>query len=51
MVGDGVTDMEAKPPAQVTVGFGGNILREKVQQLADLYVCDFMQLHRLLMRS
>lgn len=47
MVGDGATDMEAKPPAAVTVGFGGNVLRTKVRESADIYVCNFWQLQRI----
>eukprot|EP00055_Hartaetosiga_balthica_P013006 m.65013 g.65013 ORF g.65013 m.65013 type:complete len:210 (-) comp8136_c0_seq1:114-743(-) len=30
MIGDGVTDMEAKPPADLFIGFGGNVVRDKV---------------------
>merc|ERR1712003_47581 len=44
MVGDGATDMEAKPPARLTVGFGGNVVRDKVKALADVYVYDFQPL-------
>merc|ERR1711904_156394 len=44
MVGDGATDMEAKPPARLTVGFGGNVVRDKVKALADFYVYDFQDL-------
>merc|ERR1719277_2189058 len=44
MVGDGATDMEAKPPARLTVGFGGNVVRENVKMLADLYIYDFQKL-------
>lgn len=48
MVGDGATDMEAKPPAVLTVGFGGNVVRDRVKQLADMYVLDFRELIDLL---
>ena len=41
MVGDGVTDMQAKPPAQAFIGFGGVIVREKVQAGADWFIHDF----------
>lgn len=41
MVGDGVTDMQAKPPASLFIGFGGVVVREKVQQGADWYIQDF----------
>jgi phosphoserine phosphatase len=30
MVGDGVTDMEAAPPADAAIGFGGHVVREAV---------------------
>eukprot|EP00929_Paragymnodinium_shiwhaense_P016528 TRINITY_DN124948_c0_g1_i1.p1 TRINITY_DN124948_c0_g1~~TRINITY_DN124948_c0_g1_i1.p1 ORF type:complete len:292 (+),score=39.97 TRINITY_DN124948_c0_g1_i1:70-876(+) len=48
MVGDGATDMEAKPPAGLTVGFGGNVVRETVKAMADLHVYDFAILTDLL---
>lgn len=41
MVGDGVTDMQAKPPANLFIGFGGVVVRERVQQEADWYIQDF----------
>ncbi|KAL6074819.1 phosphoserine phosphatase [Balamuthia mandrillaris] len=44
MIGDGVTDMEARPPADLFVGFGGNVVREKVKQGADLFVMQFAEL-------
>uniref|UniRef100_A0A2P2I3D0 Phosphoserine phosphatase n=2 Tax=Hirondellea gigas TaxID=1518452 RepID=A0A2P2I3D0_9CRUS len=44
MVGDGVTDMEACPPAQAFIGFGGNVVRESVKKHASLYVSDFKTL-------
>jgi phosphoserine phosphatase len=31
MVGDGATDMQAKPPADAFIGFGGIAVREKVK--------------------
>ena len=36
--GDGATDMEARPPADIFVGFGGNVIREKVKGGADWFV-------------
>merc|ERR1712014_533528 len=51
MVGDGATDMEAKPPARLTVGFGGNVGRENVKALADLYIYDFQILISMLKSS
>jgi phosphoserine phosphatase len=29
MVGDGVTDLEAKGPADMVIGFGGNVVRRR----------------------
>lgn len=44
MIGDGATDMEAKPPADVFIGFGGNAVRDKVKAGADWFVLDFEEL-------
>jgi phosphoserine phosphatase len=44
MIGDGVTDMEAKPTAAAFIGFGGNVVREKVKAGADWFVTDFNDL-------
>jgi len=44
MVGDGVTDMEAVPPAHVFIGYGGNVVREKVETGAAWFVRDFQEL-------
>lgn len=44
MIGDGATDMEACPPADVFIGFGGNIVRESVRNEAAWYVYDFATL-------
>jgi hypothetical protein len=41
MVGDGATDMDAKPPASVFVGFGGVVVRDSVKAGADWFVSDF----------
>ncbi len=41
MVGDGATDMQAKPPADVFVGFGGIVERAVVKKGADIFVHDF----------
>ena len=37
MVGDGATDMEARPPADAFVGFGGVVVRESVKKGADWF--------------
>ena len=44
MIGDGATDMEAAPPADTFIGFGGNVVREKVRAGAPWYVYDFQDL-------
>ena len=41
MIGDGVTDMQAKPPAALFIGFGGIAIREKVRDGADWFITDF----------
>ncbi len=41
MVGDGVTDLEAKPPADAFLGYGGVVSRDAVKQAADWFVTDF----------
>lgn len=43
-VGDGVTDLEACPPADAFIGYGGNVVREKVKNSAAWFVTDFKQL-------
>jgi phosphoserine phosphatase len=40
MVGDGATDMQAKPPADLFIGYGGVVVREAVRDGADLFVTD-----------
>ncbi|XP_037782108.1 phosphoserine phosphatase-like [Penaeus monodon] len=44
MIGDGATDMEACPPADAFIGFGGNVVRESVRNTATWYVTDFAML-------
>ncbi|KAI3385670.1 hypothetical protein SNEBB_010604 [Seison nebaliae] len=44
MVGDGMTDMEACPPADAFIGFGGNRVREGVKQKSLWYVTSFEEL-------
>ncbi|XP_063707810.1 phosphoserine phosphatase [Culicoides brevitarsis] len=41
MIGDGATDMEAVPPADYFIGFGGNVVREAVFRGAQYYTVDF----------
>lgn len=44
MIGDGMTDMEASPPADAFIGFGGNVVREKVKAGAPWYVYRIQEL-------
>ncbi|XP_067617326.1 phosphoserine phosphatase [Eurosta solidaginis] len=44
MIGDGATDLEASPPANNVIGFGGNVLRAEVHQRSQYYIMDFAQL-------
>ena len=44
VIGDGATDMEARPPADIFVGFGGIVVREKVRAGADWFVTDMQEL-------
>jgi len=44
MIGDGATDMQAKPPADMFIGYGGVVVRDSVKASADWYVHDFGQL-------
>lgn len=48
MVGDGVTDLEARPPADGFIGYGGVVTRERVRREADWFVTDFAALTRAL---
>lgn len=41
MIGDGSTDMQARPPADLFIGYGGNQVRESVRQGCDWWVTDF----------
>jgi len=44
MVGDGVTDMQARPPADAFIGYGGVAQRQAVMEGADWFVTDFKDL-------
>lgn len=44
MIGDGVTDLEACPPADAFIGFGGNQVRETVRANCPWYVYSFKEL-------
>ncbi|XP_050447988.1 phosphoserine phosphatase isoform X2 [Cataglyphis hispanica] len=45
-IGDGSTDLEACPPADAFIGFGGNIIRESVKSHAEWFVMHFDELRR-----
>lgn len=44
MIGDGITDLEACPPADAFIGFGGNVVREEVKSRSKWYVESFQEL-------
>ena len=44
MIGDGATDMQAKPPADAFIGYGGTSVRENVKAGADLFITSFAEL-------
>lgn len=46
MIGDGATDLEASPPANNFIGYGGNVVRDEVRNRAQYYVTDFQQLYK-----
>jgi len=46
MIGDGATDMDARPPATAFIGYGGVQVRPKVKAGADWFVTDWKQLMR-----
>lgn len=49
MVGDGMTDAQAVPPADLFIGYGGIVARESVRAKADYFITHFDELNRLLM--
>ena len=44
MIGDGATDLEARPPACCFIGYGGVVQRQKVKEGADWFITDWRQL-------
>ncbi|CAG0895632.1 unnamed protein product [Darwinula stevensoni] len=44
MIGDGATDMEACPPADAFIGFGGCVVREQVKAGSKWFVYGFQEL-------
>jgi phosphoserine phosphatase len=43
VIGDGVTDMQARPPADAFIGYGGVVVRAAVEQGADWFVRDWAE--------
>jgi phosphoserine phosphatase len=39
-IGDGISDLEAKPAVDLFIGFGGVVVRPRVKENADVYVKD-----------
>jgi phosphoserine phosphatase len=50
MIGDGATDMQAKPPADAFIGYGGTSARENVMAGADMFVYNFAELSSALLK-
>jgi phosphoserine phosphatase len=48
IVGDGVTDLQARPPANVFIGFGGIVERQRVKAESDWFIKDFEELLEIL---
>jgi len=44
LIGDGMTDLEACPPADAFIGYGGNVIREEVKLKANWFITDFNEL-------
>ncbi|CAG9857332.1 unnamed protein product [Phyllotreta striolata] len=44
LVGDGVTDLEACPPADAFIGYGGNVIRPKVKANSKWFLTDFNEI-------
>lgn len=44
MIGDGMTDFESCPPADGFIGFGGNVVREKVKKNCEWFIHCFQEL-------
>ncbi|XP_014486148.1 PREDICTED: phosphoserine phosphatase [Dinoponera quadriceps] len=47
-IGDGATDLEASPPADAFIGFGGNVIRENVKSRTQWYITNFNDLTKCL---
>ncbi len=49
MVGDGITDLEARPPADMFAAFTGVVARERVVAAADFVAASMMDVRRLVL--
>jgi phosphoserine phosphatase len=45
-IGDGISDLEAKPAVDLFIGFGGVVVRPRVKENADVYVTDLRDVLR-----
>lgn len=48
LIGDGATDLEACPPADAFIGFGGNVVRALVKEKASWFAHSFQEIHDVL---
>lgn len=48
LIGDGATDLEACPPADAFIGYGGNVIRPIVKAKAKWFVTDFNEITNVL---
>jgi phosphoserine phosphatase len=48
MIGDGVSDLEARPVVDLFIGYGGVVVRDHVEQEADAYLHSLAQLPELI---
>lgn len=51
LIGDGMTDAEACPPADAFIGYGGNIIRPEVRAKAKWFVTDFNEISNVLVNQ
>ena len=51
VVGDGVTDLEARLHADLMIGYGGNIVQERVKAESDWFVLHFGELSSALLEE
>ncbi|XP_066146346.1 phosphoserine phosphatase-like [Euwallacea fornicatus] len=51
LIGDGVTDLEAAPPADAFIGYGGNVIRATVKAKAKWFVTNFNEICNVLVNQ